>query len=179
MIESRTPMARRSQKIDWNEIATLAESMRARAYAPYSGYRVGSVLLARKEANEQNEVFVGANVENASYGLCVCAERNAVAAAVLAGMKELVALAVATEGPRPAAPCGMCRQVLAEFSRDLPVALVVGGKIVERTSLGELLPKMFNGAHLDEARAHAKGRGAGATAAAPKPAKKRATPAKR
>jgi cytidine deaminase len=146
-------MARKPQKIQWNEIALLAESMRERAYAPYSNYRVGAVLLARKDLDGQNEVFVGANVENASYGLCVCAERNAVSAAVLAGMKELVALAVATEGPRPAAPCGMCRQVLAEFSKDLPVALVCAGKIVERTTLPELLPRMFNGAHLNEARA--------------------------
>ncbi|MBL8684773.1 MAG: cytidine deaminase [Myxococcales bacterium] len=147
-------MARRPQKIQWTELARLAESMRARAYAPYSNYRVGAVLIARKDADGQNEVFVGANVENASYGLCACAERNAVAAAVLAGMKEFVALAVATEGPRPAAPCGMCRQVLAEFSKDLPIALVVGAKIVDRTSLAELLPRMFNGAHLDEAKAH-------------------------
>lgn len=148
------PTSRRPQKIQWTELAQLAESMRARAYAPYSNYRVGAVLIARKDADGQNEVFVGANVENASYGLCACAERNAVAAAVLAGMKEFVALAVATEGPRPAAPCGMCRQVLAEFARDLPIALVVGAKIVDRTTLAELLPRMFNGAHLDEAKAH-------------------------
>jgi|LNFM01.1.fsa_nt_gb cytidine deaminase len=147
-------MTLKPQKIRWTELAQLAESMRARAYAPYSNYRVGSVLIARKDAAGQNEVFVGANVENASYGLCACAERNAVAAAVLAGMKELVGLVVATEGPRPAAPCGMCRQVLAEFAKDLPIALVVGGKIVDRTSLAELLPRMFNGAHLDEAKVH-------------------------
>jgi cytidine deaminase len=147
-------MTRRSaKKIPWTEVAQLAESMRARAYAPYSNYRVGAVLLACKDSEGQNEVFVGANVENASYGLCVCAERNAVSAAVLAGMRAFVALAVATEGPRPAAPCGMCRQVLAEFARDLPIALVVGGEIVERTSLAELLPKMFGGAHLEEAKA--------------------------
>jgi cytidine deaminase len=147
-------MVRKAQKIQWNEIAQLAESMRARAYAPYSNYHVGAVLVARKDADAQNEIFVGANVENASYGLCVCAERNAVSAAVLAGMKEFVALTVATEGPRPAAPCGMCRQVLAEFSKDLPIALVCAGKIVERTTLAELLPRMFNGAALTEAKAH-------------------------
>lgn len=147
-------MTRKPQKIQWTELAQLAESMRERAYAPYSNYRVGAVLLARKDPGAQNEVFIGANVENASYGLCVCAERNAVAAAVLAGMKEFVALTVATEGPRPAAPCGMCRQVLAEFSKDLPIGLMCAGKIVERTSLAELLPRMFNGAALDEARVH-------------------------
>jgi cytidine deaminase len=160
-------MAKRSQKIAWGELASLAESMRARAYAPYSQYRVGAVLLARKEPDGQNEVFVGANVENASYGLCVCAERNAVSAAVLAGMKHLVALAVATEGPRAAAPCGMCRQVLSEFARDLPIALVVGGAIVDRTSLAELLPRMFDGAQIDEARAHAHAKSRAATTAKP------------
>jgi cytidine deaminase len=164
-------MAKRSQKIIWSELASLAESMRARAYAPYSQYRVGAVLLARKEPDSQNEVFVGANVENASYGLCVCAERNAISAAILAGMKHLVALAVATEGPRAAAPCGMCRQVLSEFSRDLPIALVVGGVIVDRTSLAELLPRMFDGAQIEEARVHAKTR----VAATVKPAAKAPT----
>lgn len=147
-------MVPRAQTIPWTELARLAESMRSRAYAPYSNYRVGAALIARNGTDTQNAFFVGANIENASYGLCVCAERNAVAAAVLEGMKEFVALAVATEGPRPAAPCGMCRQVLAEFTEDLPIALVCEGKIVERTSLAELLPRMFNGATLMDAKAH-------------------------
>ena len=140
-----------TRKIQWDRIAALAESMRERAYAPYSNYRVGAVLLARKNAKSQVEVFVGANVENASYPVCACAERTAVNSAVIAGVREFVALTVATAGPRPAAPCGMCRQILAEFARDLPIGLVVAGKVVEFTSLAVLLPKMFGGADLAEA----------------------------
>lgn len=140
-------------KIQWNKIAALAESMRERAYAPYSKYRVGAVLLARKDPRAQIEVFVGANVENASYPMCACAERNAVNAAVIAGVRHFVALAVATEGPRAAAPCGQCRQILAEFARDLPIGLVVEGKVEEFTSLAVLLPKMFGGIDLAEAEA--------------------------
>ncbi|MDP3278048.1 MAG: cytidine deaminase [Deltaproteobacteria bacterium] len=144
---------RRGKRIDWREAALLAENMRAKAYAPYSGYRVGAVLVARKDSESQTELFIGANVENASYGLCVCAERNAVASAVLAGMTVFLGLVVATEGPTPAAPCGMCRQVLAEFATDMPIGLVVGGEIVDKTSLAQLLPRMFNGAALAEAQA--------------------------
>jgi cytidine deaminase len=142
-----------TKKIPWDQIAALAESMRDRAYAPYSNYRVGAVLVARKDSKAQHEVFVGANVENASYPVCACAERTAVNAAVIAGVREFVALVVATEGPRAAAPCGMCRQILAEFATDLPIGLVVDGKIVEFTSLAVLLPKMFGGADLAEAEA--------------------------
>src|SRR6266545_3761061 len=97
-------------RIDWAALARKAEAMRTRAYAPYSGYTVGAVLLTRT-ASDPKRVFTGANVENASYGLCVCAERNAVAAAVLGRAKELLAIAVATPGPEPGLPCGMCRQV--------------------------------------------------------------------
>lgn len=136
--------------------------MRARAYAPYSGYTVGAALLARDPALPRtDQLFTGANVENASFGLCVCAERNAVAAAVLAGARELVALAVATPGPAPGAPCGMCRQVLAEFARDLPIALVVGGAIAKRATLAELIPLAFGGAYLER-----EGQGAGRKRAA-------------
>lgn len=137
---------RRTSRV-WQMLAEQAEAMRACAYAPYSGYAVGAALLAR-DAKGSESVFTGANVENASYGLCVCAERNAVAAAVLAGARELLAMAIATPGPEPAAPCGMCRQVMAEFARDLPVALVVEGKIVQRTTLQKLLPMAFGGAYL-------------------------------
>jgi cytidine deaminase len=129
--------------IDWRSLVQHAEAARRLAYAPYSAYRVGAALLAN-----DGRVFVGANIENASYGLCVCAERNAVSAAVHAGVRDWRALAVATEGPSPGSPCGMCRQVLAEFARDLPIALVVGGRIRKRTALKKLLPDAFHGAQL-------------------------------
>jgi cytidine deaminase len=150
----------------WKALAAEAEAMRAHAYAPYSGYSVGAALLARgPDLEGVDQLFTGANLENASYGLCVCAERNAVAAAVLAGARELRALAVATPGPEAGAPCGMCRQVLAEFARDLPIVLVVGGKITTRTTLQELLPLAFGPAQL--------GKDSPAAAPARKPGKSR------
>ncbi len=102
--------------IDWEALAKSAREMRERAYAPYSGYTVGAALLA-----EDGRMFVGANVENASYGLCLCAERSAVAAAVAAGVRSFRAIVVASPGDTPASPCGMCRQVLAEFPPSFPI----------------------------------------------------------
>ena len=90
--------------IDWDALRAAADAARANAYAPYSGYSVGAALLA-----EDGRVFVGANVENASYPLCVCAEQHAIAHAVFAGAREFVGMAVATEGPVAGAPCGGCR----------------------------------------------------------------------
>jgi cytidine deaminase len=139
-----------TSRVDWKALAREAELARTRAYAPYSHYHVGAALLASEpEKVASTQVFHGANMENASYGLCVCAERNAIAKAVHSGARRLVALAVATPGPSPAAPCGMCRQVLAEFVPDLPIALVIRGQIVKRTSLAKLLPLMFGGEYLD------------------------------
>jgi cytidine deaminase len=89
-------------------------------------------------------IFPGANVENASYGLTICAERAAVTAAVLAGHRALEALAVASDTRPPTPPCGMCLQTLAEFAGpDLPVTLVGGRGARVETTLGELLPRAF------------------------------------
>ena len=117
----------------------IAEARRARerAYAPYSRYRVGAAL-----ETDGGEVFVGCNVENASYGLTMCAERVAVGAAVSAGHKRFRRIAVSTEGPGPASPCGACRQVLAEFGLDLSVVCEAGGKNVE-WRLRDLIPEPF------------------------------------
>jgi cytidine deaminase len=121
--------------------------VRARAHAPYSRYAVGAALLVRS-----GRLFAGCNVENASYGLCICAERSAVLQMVAAGERDPVALAVATRGPVAASPCGMCRQTLAEFATDLPILLVVaaapGGPAAvppRLTSLAVLLPDAFRG----------------------------------
>jgi len=112
---------------------------RQRAHAPYSKFQVGAAVLAG------GAIHAGCNVENASYGLTVCAERNAVAAAVLAGARRLDAVVVASGTVPPTPPCGMCLQTLAEFgSAALPVILVgAGGARVELT-LGELLPRAFS-----------------------------------
>jgi cytidine deaminase len=125
--------------IDWEALAGAAEAARARAYAPYSGFAVGAAVLF-----EDGAVTEGANVENASYGLGVCAERNAVAAGVLRGHGRLRAVLVFSAGSRPVPPCGACRQVLAEFAGpELPVqSRTVAGARMTHT-LGELLPEAF------------------------------------
>jgi cytidine deaminase len=115
---------------------------RLRAYAPYSKFLVGAALRS-----VDGEIFVGCNVENASYGLTICAERTALTSAVAAGKREFDALALAMTGG--GTPCGACRQVLAEFAPDLPILLVpvdesghVSGRVTE-TTLTTLLPGRF------------------------------------
>ena len=116
-----------------------AREARERFYAPYSGFAVGAAILAG------GKTFVGANVENASYPLSVCAERNAVGAMIAGGERQIEAVAVVAGGDRgPASPCGGCRQVLAEFAVDgVPVVSEhVSGERV-RWTVGELLPAAF------------------------------------
>lgn len=131
--------------IDWETLEQAARAARERAHAPYSRYRVGAALLG-----EDGRVFTGCNVENASYGLCLCAERSALATAVDAGMPRFRALVVATGGARAAAPCGMCRQVLAEFPPSFPVRCVSERGDRLDTSVAELLPYPFGPSYLDE-----------------------------
>jgi cytidine deaminase len=134
--------------IDWKALERLALAVRERAHAPYSRYAVGAALLVRS-----GRVFAGCNVENASYGLSVCAERSAVLQMVAAGERDPIALAVATRGPVAAAPCGMCRQTLVEFAVELPILLIVAseagadGEIAPPrvTTLEALLPEAFRG----------------------------------
>jgi cytidine deaminase len=115
------------------------------AYAPYSKFRVGAALQM------SGEVFVGANVENASYGLTICAERVAVFAAAIAAKRDLEAIAVCSDASPPSSPCGACRQVLLEFARD-PAAVTVTAinPAGERRSwtLAELIPDGFSGREL-------------------------------
>jgi cytidine deaminase len=122
----------------WNSLMERAIDVRQHAHAPYSRYAVGAALLAA-----DGSVYEAVNVENASYGLTICAERAAVFAAVAAGQTRFKALAIVCSGGQP--PCGACRQVLAEFCDDLPIVLVdadrAGGQ--RETSLAELLPHRF------------------------------------
>ena len=115
-----------------------ALSARDRAYAPYSNFHVGAAVLA-----DDGRIFAGVNVENASYGLTQCAERVAVTTAVSNGCRLLVAVAVATPGGH--APCGACRQVLAEFGDTMEVLLVDADRRQpeRRFTLEELLPGQF------------------------------------
>lgn len=116
-----------------------AEAARDNAHAPYSRYRVGAALVT-----VDGRVFSGCNVENASFGLSVCAERNAVAAAVAAGAREFRLLVVVTDSSPPAAPCGACRQVLAEFGSFLVLLVNPAGERLA-SSVAELQPRPFRG----------------------------------
>jgi cytidine deaminase len=119
------------------DLFARARLVRERAYAPYSRFHVGAAL-----ETETGEVFVGCNVENASYGLTICAERGAVAAAVAAGHKRFRRIALSTDGSLPVTPCGACRQMLAEFGMDVSVLSEAGGEKAE-WRLRELLPEPF------------------------------------
>lgn len=124
--------------VDWPKLYDAAEAARRLAHAPYSKFQVGAALLL-----EDGSIVSGANVENASYGLTVCAERNAIGASVLKAKKP-VAVAIVVDSREPTPPCGMCRQVLAEFGApELPVrSRTLGGQEAKWT-LGELLPFAF------------------------------------
>jgi cytidine deaminase len=120
------------------QLLDTALAMRDRAYAPYSNFCVGAAVLA-----DSGRIFGGCNVENASYGLTLCAERVALVSAVAAGETNFAAMAVATSGG--ASPCGACRQFAAEFRGDLPVLIVNAERPeqVREISLAELLPEQF------------------------------------
>ncbi len=129
-----------------DELIGLALIAREGAYAPYSNYNVGCALRTSSGA-----VFTGANVENASYGLCICAERTAIATAVCSGHRELQVVVVVTQSSPPAAPCGLCRQTLNEFSIEpslLRIILVNPQGERREFTLSELLPHGFRGEHI-------------------------------
>lgn len=130
---------------DWAELLRQARAAQRRAYAPYSGYRVGAALLSAS-----GRIYVGCNVENATYGLTICAERTALVTMVCAGELEPVAIQVVTPGPTVGMPCGMCRQALAEFAADMPVRLGLpdADEPSVHTTLEQLLPHAFRGKDL-------------------------------
>ena len=116
----------------------------ARAYAPYSGFRVGAALLGT-----DGSITEGCNVENASFPAGICAERGAVAAAVARGVRDFDSITIATEADEPTPPCGICRQVLEEFSPRLLVISVTADGREARWTLEELLPRAFTPKSLD------------------------------
>ena len=120
-----------------------ARAARERAYAPYSRFHVGAALLA-----DDGRVIPGANVENASYGLSMCAERTAAFRAASEGVRRLVAVAVAASNEEPTCPCGACRQVLWEFGPDMVVVSEGAGGRREERRLADLLPDAFGPADL-------------------------------
>jgi len=125
----------------FDELAAAASEARNNAYAPYSQFKVGAAVLS-----QDGRTFAGVNVENSSYGLTICAERVAAAAAVTAGVRELAAIAIATDGGH--APCGACRQFLNDFQNGSESTLVIlvdstGAKPPEQMTLASLLPRSF------------------------------------
>jgi cytidine deaminase len=127
-----------NREIAWERLIEAARAAAEHAYAPYSGRRVGAALLGAS-----GTVHTGCNVENASYGLTVCAERSAVSRAVGEGEREFRALAVANDGPNLMMPCGACRQVLHEFAPNLQVCCVNKDGEPVRARLDELMPQPF------------------------------------
>jgi cytidine deaminase len=119
-------------------MAELARSASEKAYCPYSRFPVGAAVLT-----STGEIVQGCNVENASYGLTICAERNAVFQAVARGARELVAIAVFTPTPTPTAPCGACRQVLYEFGPGAEFIGICNGLDIIRGTVAGLLPHAF------------------------------------
>jgi cytidine deaminase len=126
------------------DLVRQAIEARKRAYVPYSRFPVGASLLTRS-----GKIYTGCNVENASYGLTVCAERVAIWKAVSEGETEFSALAVATN--IGGSPCGACRQVMAEFAPDMPVLIADLSGQITPLSVADLLPLAFTPQHLQQA----------------------------
>ncbi len=128
--------------MDYQDLIAKAMEAREKAHAPYSHFAVGAALLARS-----GRIYTGCNVENASYGLSVCAERVAVFKAVSEGERDFEAIAVVTENG--VTPCGACRQVLMEFGEDIQVIVADGTGGYRVFGLQELLPEAFTPEHLE------------------------------
>ena len=131
-------------EINWAALQQAAKQAAAQAYAPYSKFPVGVAVLA-----DSGKIYTGCNVENASYGGTVCAERNAIGAAVVAGERKFSALLVYTPQAMLTPPCGICRQVIAEFfNPDAPIASCNHLQQQQDWTLGELLPAAFTPTYL-------------------------------
>ena len=125
------------------KLIAAARAARENAHAPYSKFRVGAALLGKS-----GRIYTGCNVENASYGLTICAERTAIVKAVSEGERQFEAIAVVTDVEKLTPPCGACRQFISEFCGDIPVILAnLTGK-VERESSRQLLPRAFDSSFL-------------------------------
>jgi cytidine deaminase len=123
-------------------LITAACGVRQFAHAPYSNYQVGAAVLA-----ENGQIFTGVNVENATYGLTICAERTAVFSAISAGQKRITAVAVCTENA--GSPCGACRQILVEFGGDIPVWITSPKGETRQSTTFTLLPDHFGPQQLE------------------------------
>jgi cytidine deaminase len=124
--------------MDNDALITAAWKAREKAYAPYSKFSVGAAVLA-----EDGRVFTGANVENLSFGLTICAERVAISSAVAAGTRAFDRIAIVTDTKTPASPCGACRQVMAEFG--IQNVVLANRRETLEFGLAELLPRASEG----------------------------------
>lgn len=130
--------------MDHNKLAEKAIEAKAKAYPPYSNFHVGAALITKDD-----KLYLGANIENSSYGLTICAERTAAFQAVLDGEKEFKAIAIASDGEDFCPPCGACRQVLLELcGKDIDVVLVNGKQEIKTFKLDELIPFSFGKEYL-------------------------------
>lgn len=144
-IMSESGLSRELTDADFALIEGAKEAMRM-AYAPYSKYKVGACVRTL-----DGKIHKGCNVENASFGMTICAERNALTTAVTEGMHGAEAIAIAADGPMPY-PCGACRQFMREFAKDMKVILV-NGETIQVSSLAELLPDSFGPEAIEEVNA--------------------------
>lgn len=131
-------MSGRITRKTWDLLASAALEARSMAYAPYSDFQVGAALLT-----VDGEIITGCNVENAAYGLCLCAERNALTTAVSRGQRQFSAMAVATSASPPSPPCGQCLQFMCEFCLDLEILLVNTQGERQSVRLAHLLGQPF------------------------------------
>ena len=123
---------------DMEKLIRLAKEAHQNAYAPYSKFKVGAVLLTKA-----GNIYSGCNVENASYGLSICAERVAMSNAITNGEKEFENLVVYTDRKEFFLPCGACRQFISEFTDELKIIIVNGMDKIKITNIKELLPEKF------------------------------------
>jgi cytidine deaminase len=119
-------------------LVAAARDAEMRAFAPYSGFTVGAALLLA-----DGTIVTGCNIENATYGQTMCAERVALYKALSDGHRQFAAIAITAAVPRPTPPCGACRQLLWEFCGDIPVIMANADEVTMRTTLGALLPEPF------------------------------------
>lgn len=130
-------------EVAWEQLRVAASAARENAYAPYSGFLVGAAVRT-----DAGVVYVGANVENASYGATICAERIALGAAIAAGERHFSALAIVTGASAPTPPCGICRQWLSELAPNIPIRSFNGAEHTDYT-VSELLPHAFGASELE------------------------------